>query len=91
MRRAISPRRGSVGDPYVQMPTIDAYDILDKKEAWADNVRTLYTEAKAGQWNSTSDLSLQFSGPGSTYPRRMSAMRSSAAYRTSPVTSRTGP
>ncbi|MBZ4575948.1 ferritin-like domain-containing protein, partial [Mycobacterium avium subsp. hominissuis] len=49
--------RGSVREPYVdQMPTIDAYDILDKKEAWADNVMTLYEEAKARQWNSTSDI-----------------------------------
>lgn len=50
-------QRGSVRDPYAeQMPTIDAYDILDKKEAWADNAMTLYEEAKARQWNSTSDI-----------------------------------
>ncbi|MBS4729316.1 ferritin-like domain-containing protein [Mycobacterium sp. SM1] len=49
--------RGSVRDPYAaQMPTIDAYDILDKKDAWAENVMTLYEEAKARQWNSTSDI-----------------------------------
>jgi hypothetical protein len=55
-QRNLAPR-GSVRDPYAdRMPTIEAYDVLDKMDAWSDNVTTLYEEAKARQWNSTSDI-----------------------------------
>jgi len=49
--------RGSIREPYVdQLPVIDAYDVLDRREVWADNVITLYEEAKARQWNATRDI-----------------------------------
>ncbi|MEW6473459.1 MAG: ferritin-like domain-containing protein [Actinomycetota bacterium] len=49
--------RGAVRDPYLdRMPVIDAYDVLDRMHVWADNVLTLYEEAKTRQWNSTTDI-----------------------------------
>lgn len=49
--------RGSVRDPYRdEMPEIGAYTVTDKNELWADNVLTLYEEAKARQWNATRDI-----------------------------------
>lgn len=49
--------RGSVREPYRdQMPVIEEYTVVDKGELWADNVITLYEEAKARQWNATRDI-----------------------------------
>ena len=49
--------RGSVREPYIdEMPTLDDYTVLDRNEVWADNVLTLYEEAKARQWNATRDI-----------------------------------
>jgi len=49
--------RGSVREPYAdEMPTIDDYVVLDRGELWAENVLTLYEEAKARQWNATRDI-----------------------------------
>jgi hypothetical protein len=49
--------RGSVRDPYRdEMPTIEEYTVVDRGEVWADNVITLYEEAKARQWNATRDI-----------------------------------
>lgn len=49
--------RGSVREPYRdRMPVIDDYVVTDRDEVWADNVITLYEEAKARQWNATRDI-----------------------------------
>jgi ketosteroid isomerase-like protein len=49
--------RGSVRDPYrADMPIVDDYTVLDGRELWAENVVTLYEEAKARQWNATRDI-----------------------------------
>lgn len=49
--------RGAVREPYRhEMPIIGDYTVIDKNELWADNVLTLYEEAKAGQWNATRDI-----------------------------------
>ena len=49
--------RGSIRAPYAdRFPVVEAYDVLDRKELWADNVETLYEEAKARQWNATRDI-----------------------------------
>jgi hypothetical protein len=49
--------RGALRDPYrAEMPTIEDYTVLDSCEVWADNVVTLYEEAKARQWNATRDI-----------------------------------
>jgi hypothetical protein len=49
--------RGSVRDRYrEEMPINDNYDVLDAIDVWADNVNTLYEEAKARQWNATRDI-----------------------------------
>lgn len=49
--------RGSVRDDYLnEMPVIGDYVVTDKNELWADNVLTLYEEAKARQWNATRDI-----------------------------------
>jgi len=49
--------RGAVRDAYVdRMPTIGDYTVVDKNEVWAENVITLYEEAKARQWNATRDI-----------------------------------
>lgn len=49
--------RGSVREPYAaEMPTIDDYVVLERNEVWADNVVSLYEEAKARQWNATRDI-----------------------------------
>jgi hypothetical protein len=54
--RNLAPR-GSVRDRYMErMPVLEAYTLLDKYEIWADNVSTLYEEAKSRQWNSTTDI-----------------------------------
>lgn len=49
--------RGSVREPYrAEMPVMDEYTVLDRDEVWAENVMTLYEEAKARQWNATKDI-----------------------------------
>lgn len=49
--------RGAVREPYAaEMPTLDEYTVMDRGEVWADNVVTLYEEAKARQWNATRDI-----------------------------------
>jgi hypothetical protein len=49
--------RGSIREPYAdRMPTIDDYVVTERGEVWADNVITLYEEAKARQWNATRDI-----------------------------------
>ena len=49
--------RGAVREPYAaEMPTLDDYTVLDRGEVWAENVLTLYEEAKARQWNATRDI-----------------------------------
>lgn len=49
--------RGAVREPYRElMPTILDYSVFDRGELWADNVITLYEEAKARQWNATRDI-----------------------------------
>ena len=49
--------RGSVREPYAdEMPQVDDYTVLDGRELWAENVMTLYEEAKARQWNATRDI-----------------------------------
>jgi hypothetical protein len=54
--RDLTPR-GAVRAPYRdRTPVIEGYTLLDKYELWADNVSTLYEEAKSRQWNSTTDI-----------------------------------
>jgi hypothetical protein len=54
--RDLTPR-GAVRDQYRdRTPVIEGYTLLDKYELWADNVSTLYEEAKSRQWNSTTDI-----------------------------------
>jgi hypothetical protein len=49
--------RGSVREPYIdRMPVVDDYIVTDRGEVWAENVITLYEEAKARQWNATRDI-----------------------------------
>lgn len=49
--------RGSVREPYKhRMPVIEDYTVTACNELWADNVITLYEEAKARQWNATRDI-----------------------------------
>ena len=49
--------RGSVRDQYAdEMPIVDDFTLVDRDESWADNVITLYEEAKARQWNATRDI-----------------------------------
>jgi hypothetical protein len=49
--------RGAVRDPYrPDMPTVPEYTLTDGGELWAENVITLYEEAKARQWNATRDI-----------------------------------
>ncbi|MGE3774608.1 MAG: ferritin-like domain-containing protein, partial [Gammaproteobacteria bacterium] len=49
--------RGSIREPYRdRMPVVDAYTVLERDELWADNVISLYEEAKARQWNATKDI-----------------------------------
>jgi hypothetical protein len=55
VNRDLSPR-GSIRSDAKRTPVIEAYTVLDKYEVWADNVCTLYEEAKARQWNSTTDI-----------------------------------
>jgi len=54
--RTFAPR-GSVRDEYAdEMPIVDDYTLVDRDESWAENVITLYEEAKARQWNATRDI-----------------------------------
>jgi len=49
--------RGSIREPYrARMPIVDDYTVTARDELWADNVITLYEEAKARQWNATKDI-----------------------------------
>jgi len=49
--------RGAVRERYLaEMPVVPAYDVVERNELWADNVTTLYEEAKARQWNATRDI-----------------------------------
>jgi len=49
--------RGSVRERYrAEMPVVDEYTVVDRDELWAENVLTLYEEAKARQWNATRDI-----------------------------------
>ena len=49
--------RGSVREPYrSEMPVLDDYTVVDRNEVWAENVISLYEEAKARQWNATRDI-----------------------------------
>ncbi|MBI5503941.1 MAG: ferritin-like domain-containing protein [Deltaproteobacteria bacterium] len=49
--------RGSVREPYRErMPVLDEYVVMERDDVWADNVLTLYEEAKARQWNATRDI-----------------------------------
>ena len=49
--------RGSVREPYREdMPEVSSYDLRERNDVWADNVQTLYEEAKARQWNATRDI-----------------------------------
>ena len=49
--------RGSIRDPYkARSPEVADYDVVYKSNVWADNVETLYEEAKARQWNATRDI-----------------------------------
>jgi hypothetical protein len=54
--RNLTPR-GSIRDPYRdQLPVYDDFVVTEKWDLWADNVSTLYEEAKARQWNATKDI-----------------------------------
>ena len=54
--RTFAPR-GSVRDQYTdEMPVVDDYVLMERDESWADNVISLYEEAKARQWNATRDI-----------------------------------
>ena len=49
--------RGAVRDRYAaEMPVVADYTVTDGGELWAENVITLYEEAKARQWNATRDI-----------------------------------
>jgi hypothetical protein len=49
--------RGAVREPYRDaMPVVEAYTVVERDQVWADNVITLYEEAKARQWNATRDI-----------------------------------
>jgi hypothetical protein len=49
--------RGSIREPYrARMPIIADYSVTRRDELWADNVITLFEEAKARQWNATRDI-----------------------------------
>lgn len=49
--------RGAVREPYREMmPVIDDYTIVERSDVYAENVVTLYEEAKARQWNATRDI-----------------------------------
>jgi len=49
--------RGAIRDRYMErMPVVADYDVMDKHDLWADNVETLFEEAKARQWNATRDI-----------------------------------
>lgn len=49
--------RGSIREPYKdRFPVVEDYTVTNKHELWADNVESLYEEAKARQWNATRDI-----------------------------------
>ncbi|MCC7410567.1 MAG: ferritin-like domain-containing protein [Gammaproteobacteria bacterium] len=49
--------RGSIREPYRErMPICESYTVLNRDDVWAENVETLYEEAKARQWNATRDI-----------------------------------
>lgn len=49
--------RGAIREPYRdRMPVIEDYVVTTRDDVWADNVITLYEEAKARQWNATRDI-----------------------------------
>lgn len=49
--------RGSVRECYrEEMPVVEDYTVLERDEVWAENVMSLYEEAKARQWNATRDI-----------------------------------
>ncbi|MGH2577708.1 MAG: ferritin-like domain-containing protein, partial [Actinomycetota bacterium] len=54
--RNLSPRGSVRAEHRDRMPVLEDYTLLDKYEMWADNVSTLYEEAKSRQWNSTTDI-----------------------------------
>ncbi len=57
--RNMAPR-GSIRDPYKdQMPEFTHYDLTRKHEFWSDSVVSLYEEAKARQWNASTDIPWQ--------------------------------
>ena len=54
--RNLTPR-GSIREPYADvLPVYDDFVVTEKWDLWADNVSTLYEEAKARQWNATKDI-----------------------------------
>jgi hypothetical protein len=54
--RNMTPR-GSVRDPYKdRLPELPEFRLVEKWDVWADNVCTLYEEAKFRQWNATKDI-----------------------------------
>ncbi|MGH8974092.1 MAG: ferritin-like domain-containing protein [Acidimicrobiia bacterium] len=54
--RNLAPRGSVRAEHRDRMPVLADYTLLDKYELWADNVSTLYEEAKSRQWNSTRDI-----------------------------------
>jgi len=49
--------RGAIREPYAdRFPLVEDYDVCHKSDLWADNVESLYEEAKARQWNATRDI-----------------------------------
>jgi hypothetical protein len=49
--------RGSVREPYKdRLPVWSGYRLTEKWDLWADNVCSLYEEAKFRQWNATRDM-----------------------------------
>jgi hypothetical protein len=54
--RNMTPR-GSVREPYRdRLPVWSGYKLTEKWDLWADNVCSLYEEAKFRQWNATKDI-----------------------------------
>ncbi|MGH9036279.1 MAG: ferritin-like domain-containing protein [Acidimicrobiia bacterium] len=54
--RNLTPR-GSIREPYKHwLPVYDDFVVTERWDLWADNVSTLYEEAKARQWNATKDI-----------------------------------
>jgi len=54
--RNMTPR-GAVREPYRdRLPDLPEFRLVEKWDVWADNVSTLYEEAKFRQWNATKDV-----------------------------------